>query len=108
MRPGIHVVRGGIAVLDLNRLSDKYTKDMRLVLAARLIEHHGRRRRRVDTIAESVADVHEDVGDVAFLVNNRRFRERRSDVSAGEGKGMLGLAEGITTHANDGTPWRLA
>src|SRR6185369_416048 len=81
---------------------------MRLVLTAGLVEHDRRRRYRVDPIAEPVADVHEDVGDVTFLVNDRRFRQRRGDVSAGKRKGMLGLAERITTHTNHGAPWRLA
>src|SRR5678815_37148 len=106
MGPGIHVVRCRIAVLDLDWLSGEHAKDMRLVLTAGLVEHDRRRRYRVDPIAEPVADVHEDVGDVTFLVNDRRFRQRRGDVSAGKRKGMLGLAERITTHTDHGAAWR--
>ena len=63
IRHGVDVVQRGVVVLDLQRLADHDRVDVRVVLAALLIEDDRRRRR--GEVALDVFDVDEDIGQLA-------------------------------------------
>ena len=83
------VMRGGIVVLDLNRLSCHHAENVGMVLAALLIEHHRILGQFEGAIAKAIFHVHEDVGQVA-AADNDAF-------------GLIGaLAAGILAHIDLG------
>src|SRR5262249_9716727 len=66
-RRRVDVVRGVVAVLDVDVLADHDAEDVRVVAAAFLIEFDRSRRRIERAAAEAVFHVHEDVGQVLAI-----------------------------------------
>ena len=66
LRFAVNVVERGIAVQEADRLADDHSSDMRIVLAAILIEDHGFLRRRHLLSFEPLAHIYEDVSDVSI------------------------------------------
>src|SRR2546429_3767552 len=84
---GVNVVRGGVAVDDLDLLADHHAEHVRMVFAAALVESDGLFRHIESATAKAVLDIDEHVGEVA---------------AAGEegSRGVRALAGGVLAHVD--------
>src|SRR2546429_6980634 len=84
---GVNVVRGGVAVDDLDLLADHHAEHVRMVFAAALVESDGLFRHIESATAKAVLDIDEHVGEVA-AAGEEGFR------------GVRALAGGVLAHVD--------
>src|ERR1700686_327076 len=66
-RRWVDIVSSGIAVDDFKRLSSHHSQNMRMVLAATLIDGNGHRGHVKRPVSETFLHVHEDVGQLTAV-----------------------------------------